>query len=78
MQLNCAAYGGRGGNGGAGGRGGGGAGGWSVGVLMASGATATLDSNTTITVSKGGAGGAGSQGLRAPSGQSHSQYTLSP
>ena len=78
MQLECAAYGGQGGNGGAGGHGGGGAGGWSVGVLSASGATAGIDSTTTVTVSKGGAGGAGSQGLRAPSGQSHSQYTLSP
>jgi hypothetical protein len=78
MHLECTAYGGQGGNGGAGGHGGGGAGGWSVGVLMASSATATVDSNTTITVSKGGAGGVGSQGLRASSGQSHSQYTLSP
>jgi len=78
MQLECTAYGGQGGNGGAGGRGGGGAGGWSVGVLMASTASSSIDSATTVTVSKGGAGGAGSQGLRAPSGQSHSQYTLSP
>jgi hypothetical protein len=76
MQLDCAAYGGQGGNGGAGGRGGAGAGGWSVGVLDASGASTSIDSTSTITVSKGGAGGAGSQGLRAPSGQSHSQYTL--
>lgn len=76
MALHCAAYGGQGGNGGAGGHGGGGAGGWSVGVLMASGATASVDSTTTITVSKGGEGGTGSQSLRAPSGQSHAQYTL--
>ncbi len=78
MMLDCAAYGGQGGNGGAGGHGGGGAGGWSVGVLMASGATSSIDGSTTITPSKGGEGGAGSQGLRAPSGQAHGQYTLSP
>jgi hypothetical protein len=76
MGLGCAAYGGQAGDGGAGGHGGGGAGGWSVGVLMASDASSSIDSATTVTPSKGGEGGAGSQGLRAPSGQSHSQYTL--
>jgi hypothetical protein len=76
MQLNCAAYGGQGGPGGNGGAGGGGAGGWSVGVLTASGANVSLDTATTVTITKAGVGGVGSQGSRAPSGQAHVRYGM--
>lgn len=76
MMLNCAAYGGEGGDGGAGGRGGGGAGGWSVGLLMSAGTTGSIDSVSTITVSKPGVGGVGNGGSRAPSGQAHAQFTM--
>lgn len=72
----CAAYGGQGGNGGAGGRGGGGAGGWSVGVLTASGAHATVDGSTTVTTAKGGLGGVGNGGTRAAQGQAHGEYSM--
>jgi len=75
-EVNCAGYGGQGGNGGAGGHGGGGAGGWSIGILMAPGTTSTVDSETTVTVSKGGVGGSGNGGSRAPSGLAHAQYAL--
>src|SRR5260221_9518107 len=58
---NCSGEIGRGGDGGRGrtGAGGGGAGGPSIGVLKASGSTATLDGATTVTVGAGGTGGAG-------------------
>jgi hypothetical protein len=76
MQMNCAAYGGQGGNGGSGGTGGGGAGGWSIGVVTAPGAKVSVDSATTVTITKAGVGGVGSQGSRAPSGEAHVEYGM--
>lgn len=57
--IGASGAGGNGGLGGTGGGGGGGAGGPSIGVMRLGGASATLNSATTITVGAGGAGGAG-------------------
>lgn len=72
----CAEYGGTGGAGGLGGHGGGGAGGWSVGVMLAAGATAQVDDVTTVDLGRPGTGGTGNGGGRAPGGKSARTYTI--
>lgn len=69
FKQGCARWGADGGPGGVGGHGGGGVGGWTVGVLVASGASSAADAATTFELGLPGKGGEGAGGVRAPDGQ---------
>jgi hypothetical protein len=69
LGVGCAVYGGRGGPGGTGGHGGGGAGGSTIGVVVAPGASATVDDPTQLELGMPGSGGQGGSNRRAPDGR---------
>lgn len=75
-HANCAEYGGTGGAGGLGGHGGGGAGGWSIGLAIATGATAQVDDVTTCDLGRPGTGGTGNGGGRASDGKNTRHYAI--